>query len=61
MLYMYMYRLKQARKQVKATPMDTFECGQGMMQKSLAKMSPQDLVERLNDASGMNRLKERYS
>ena len=58
---LYMYRLKQARKQVKATPMDTYACGQGMMQKSLAEMSPQDLVERLNDASGMNLLKERYS
>ena len=56
----YVYRLKQARKQVEATPMDTYACGQGMLQKKLAEMSPQDLVVKLNDASGMNLLKERY-
>ena len=55
-----MYRLKRARKQVKKTPMDTFTCGEGMLKKKLAGMSPQDLVVKLDDVSGMNHLKERY-
>ena len=55
-----MYRLERARKQVQATPMDTLTCGEGMLKEKLAGMSPQDLVVKLNDVSGMNHLKERY-
>ena len=55
-----MYRLERARIQVKATPMDTFTCGEGMLRKKLEEMSPHELVVKLNDVSGMNHLKERY-
>lgn len=55
------YRLERARKQFERTPcMDALECGEGMLQEKLKDLKPEELVEKLNDVSGMNLLKDRY-